>query len=241
MTDKEIIKALECCGKNHITGSTDACEHCFLQNSAMCVTELIYKALDLINRQQAEIEKHKNNCKNCGAKTRTCIENLQNNITEKQAEIENLKIANEHLATFNVEAQAEIERLQIRLRKERHQFEDVSKMYSGIRAEAIKEFTERLKEKGFPDESLNGEGIVYVADIDNLVKEMTNERIEQHTNSDSRQIEINKNAQSLVKSFAEKLKSQLSFGLEDKIPANVYSFVYVTIENLLKEMVSEDK
>jgi hypothetical protein len=52
MTDKEVIKALECCGKNHIAGSTDACEHCFLQNSAMCVTELIYKALDLINRQK---------------------------------------------------------------------------------------------------------------------------------------------------------------------------------------------
>lgn len=54
MVDKEIIKALECCGKNHIAGSTDACEHCFLQNRAMCVTELIYKSLDLINRQQAE-------------------------------------------------------------------------------------------------------------------------------------------------------------------------------------------
>ena len=57
MTDKEIIQALECCGKNHITGSTDVCEHCFLQNSAKCVTELIYKSLDLINRQQAEIER----------------------------------------------------------------------------------------------------------------------------------------------------------------------------------------
>jgi hypothetical protein len=62
MTNKEIIKALECCGKNHITGSTDACEHCFLQNSAMCVTELIYKALDLINRQQARIKELEERC-----------------------------------------------------------------------------------------------------------------------------------------------------------------------------------
>ena len=63
MTDKEIIKALECCGKNRIAGSTDACEHCFLQNSAMCVTELIYKTLDLINRQQAEVENYSHNIK----------------------------------------------------------------------------------------------------------------------------------------------------------------------------------
>ena len=67
--------------------------------------------------------------------------------------------------------QAEIEKLQIRLRKERHQFADLSKMYSEIRAEAIKEFAERLKEH------LKGNGGLYCvttmnAKFDNLVKEM---------------------------------------------------------------------
>lgn len=75
MTNKEIIKALECCGKNHITGSTDACEHCFLQNSAMCVTELIYKALDLIIRYQAENERLQGEIKE---KTRMVFEKVIN-------------------------------------------------------------------------------------------------------------------------------------------------------------------
>lgn len=43
-----------------------------------------------------------------------------------------------------------------------------------IKSEAIKEFAERLKEHSFVDNlSLNGKETVYVEDIDNLVKEMT--------------------------------------------------------------------
>lgn len=45
-----------------------------------------------------------------------------------------------------------------------------------IRLQAIKEFAERLKEHSFVDNlSLNGKETVYVEDIDNLVKEMTEE------------------------------------------------------------------
>lgn len=43
-----------------------------------------------------------------------------------------------------------------------------------IKSEAIKEFAERLKRYSFVDNlSLNGKETVYVEDIDNLVKEMT--------------------------------------------------------------------
>ena len=120
MTDKEIIKALECC-----TGDEwDICDKCPYQKYKTgrgCTYHILRDTFDLINRQQAEIE-----------------------------------------------------RLQIRLRKERHQFEDLGKMYSEIRAEAIKEFAERLKKH------LKGYGGLYCVTtmnthIDNLVKEMVGE------------------------------------------------------------------
>ena len=59
-----------------------------------------------------------------------------------------------------------------RLQKENAQFADIGKMYSEIRAEAIKEFAERLKEKTFRPHLLFGD-LVCVDSIDNLVKEMT--------------------------------------------------------------------
>lgn len=51
---------------------------------------------------------------------------------------------------------------------------DVKKMIKEIKSEAIKEFAEKLKRYSFVDNlSLNGKETVYVEDIDNLVKEMT--------------------------------------------------------------------
>jgi hypothetical protein len=65
--------------------------------------------------------------------------------------------------------QAEIERMQIRLRKERHQFADLGKMYSEIRAEAIKEFAEKLADVFYSHDK----GDTYVREVVyNLVKEM---------------------------------------------------------------------
>lgn len=57
MTDNEIIKALECCG--NIVDST--CKECAYHETynASCVVRLMRNALDLINRQKAEIEKYK--------------------------------------------------------------------------------------------------------------------------------------------------------------------------------------
>ena len=53
MTDDEIIKALECCG--NIVDST--CKECAYHETynASCVVRLMRNALDLINRQKAEI------------------------------------------------------------------------------------------------------------------------------------------------------------------------------------------
>lgn len=52
MTDNDISKALEYCSKQ---GITSECEKCKVKKG--CRAELIAKALDLINRQKAEIER----------------------------------------------------------------------------------------------------------------------------------------------------------------------------------------
>ena len=54
LTDKEIVKALECCSDGHET-----CDCCDLQNVYCCYSVLSKKSLDLINRQKAEIERLK--------------------------------------------------------------------------------------------------------------------------------------------------------------------------------------
>ena len=52
MTDNEIIKALECCKhKKYLY-----CKECNFFGSASCNSHLVASAIDLINRQKAEIE-----------------------------------------------------------------------------------------------------------------------------------------------------------------------------------------
>lgn len=64
------------------------------------------------------------------------------------------------------------------LQTENNQFADIGKMYSEIKAEAIKEFAERLKESKIDIDVSFGYGrevyteAVAVVEIDNLVKEM---------------------------------------------------------------------
>ena len=56
MTDKDIIKALECCIK-----PTSDCDNCplYVKGDGDCINIVKQGALDLINRQQAEIERLK--------------------------------------------------------------------------------------------------------------------------------------------------------------------------------------
>ena len=71
MTDNEIIKALECC-----TGDFDGCASCPLYDHC-CDRgyKLIYYALDLINRQKAEIERL-NGCVKSEDEVRTIAETV---------------------------------------------------------------------------------------------------------------------------------------------------------------------
>ena len=59
MTDNEIIKALECC---KVCSSPEYCRECpYVECTTVkgCVGEMLTDALDLINRQKAEIERLK--------------------------------------------------------------------------------------------------------------------------------------------------------------------------------------
>lgn len=80
MTDEEIIKALECCD------DFGWCGQCLLQGVIDCKTVLTDNALDLINRQQAEIERL-----NADVKLLTTYK--ENLITDKEHLITKLKTA----------------------------------------------------------------------------------------------------------------------------------------------------
>ena len=138
MTDNEIIKALECCAN----ATHKDCKNCPLFVVDGCVKTMSTNALDLINRQQAEIER----LKECPK----CIYEYDGNTTEYciQGPCSNFKTVEQ------------------------------------IKSEAIKEFADRLKEKAHTqpifdtycgNKYVGDVSKVYVADIDNLVKEMVGE------------------------------------------------------------------
>ena len=60
MTDNEIIKALECCSFDDVK-KCDDCPYYEKETKTYCVNDLIKDTLDLINRQNAEIETLKTN------------------------------------------------------------------------------------------------------------------------------------------------------------------------------------
>jgi signal transduction protein with GAF and PtsI domain len=169
MTDEQIKKALEICS---ITNMVLECKDCPYDtfNARNCTTKLCEDALDLINRQQAEIERL----------NYILIRDNQRQTKKEQKDGDSIltlyELYDKEVAE-NKKLNAEIERLQEdskRLKKVQMQLDDAMKMYSTIKAEAIKEFAERLKEH------LKGNGGLYCvttmnAQIDNLVKEMVGE------------------------------------------------------------------
>lgn len=120
MENNDIIKALEYCVEQ---GITSECEKCKLKKG--CRTEMIDMALDLINRQKAEIEE-----------------------------------------------------LNIELRAMRNAANSYKLHYETARAEAIKDFAERVKEKSLamvwsPELFSTAD---YIECIDSLVKETVGEQ-----------------------------------------------------------------
>lgn len=137
MTDYEIIKALECCADN----TEGKCRKCpFHKHKISCIDGLERNALDLINRQKAEID------------------SLEAEIDKQyeQAEADILGNISDGGTSCHW---------------------CIDKTKQTARAEAIKEFAERLKEF-FNDWSENGESnTIYVRSlIDDLVGEMTGDQ-----------------------------------------------------------------
>lgn len=152
MTDNDIVKALECCAGD------DGCDVCpMYKPSSECITELQGKALDLINRQKAELQKAKAELKETTEKfncQQYVYADLSDIIKDKNAEIEKL--------------QADYSSMQSTLAK-------MSMGVAEAKAEAIKEFAEKVK--ATQRELFNNiySTTAWNAVIDNLVEEMVGE------------------------------------------------------------------
>ena len=160
MTDNEIIKALECC----INSKFGCDEKCLFFDKDYGLAGCLQKFLDLINRQKAEIDiliRKK--------------ETLQDEVAELQAKNERLTEKVEALGDPIESAQYEL----FELREENRELHKICnqaiKTYKETKAEAIKEFAERLKDKTSYAKDVfdyTEKLVVNVEEIDNLVKEM---------------------------------------------------------------------
>jgi predicted nuclease with TOPRIM domain len=159
MTDNEIIRALECCSKSSWLNDCEGCP-CYDETediqTSECQERLMKNALDLINRQKAELDK----------------------LAEEYGE---LIIEKDELFDIAEKQKAEIERLEKdskRLKKVQMQLDDAMKMYSTIKAEAVKEFADEFKKIAIKDKSPMFRIPYYqisVETFDNLVKERVGE------------------------------------------------------------------
>ena len=157
MTDKEIIKALECC----LGGKEELCKECPFNGECYGDVEyLIAYALGLINRQQEQLEAAANG-----------QETLQKALAEKNAEIERRK--NNLFCKVVIDE----EKMQNIIKEKVIGFELNIEL---IKSEAIKEFAERLKEKIKTECNPYGKrtfdydtSLAIMRYIDNLVKNIT--------------------------------------------------------------------
>ena len=106
-----------------------------------------------------------------------CFDNKCPLVSEKGCEVGKETLYPYVLDLIN-RLQAENERLTIRLRKAEHQLDDAMKMYNIIKAEAYKEFAERLKEIAISRYDAFDEQeypFVRLTDLDNLLKKLVGE------------------------------------------------------------------
>ena len=159
MTDTNIIHALQCCGV------ATNCRNCPLyeERSADCIYTVLKNALDLITRQQAEIE----NLKVENQSLRTAGNSLKMHYEEAQAEIDKLKECPKCVYEYDGEIK------EYCVQGPCSNFKTVGQ----VKSEAYKEFAEKLKEKSFKTIRNYGltKDVVEVCDIDNLLKEMVGE------------------------------------------------------------------
>lgn len=166
MTDKEIIKALKVCAKNETPFCCGECELGKNNSSCDCVDRLLKLSLDLINRQQAEnkelkkekyrLQKALNQAEDCLDIAKAEIENLQKELASKGLKYSLL---------------------------EREKAKDISGFVDDLklaRAEAVKEFAERLKadinKTWYYELENDTHNARALKRVDELVKEMVGEQ-----------------------------------------------------------------
>lgn len=159
LTDSEIKKALE---------ESISFDEPYESDFTLIRIEYIKNALDLINRLRAE-NKRLSTLAELGNTRANDYRVMRDRALKAEAENSNLTSDLTSLKNYLISADVENERLKIRLRKAEHQLDDAMKMYNTIKAEAYKEFAERLKERPTADKDVQ---YVFELKIDNLLKEL---------------------------------------------------------------------
>ena len=160
MTDNEIIKSMQC-----VIGNDANCSECTYQKVLpfpSCRMMCAKNALDLINRQKAEIERLKKNYEELIYKTECLLCHATGNKFSKYTYTtqEMISFVDDYIQDCCDEV--------------------IEETKATAKSEAIKEFAERLKEKLQWDVEFDNKPVFesdidkeYVPIIDNLVKEMT--------------------------------------------------------------------
>lgn len=171
-TEEEVIKALKCCREKDC-GDCPLCEY----PQSICEWDALDYALDLINRQKAEISALTSAVDNSTQeflKLHDTYQEQKEEIAMKNAEINAYSIAKKFDAEyFNADIK-KLEKENAELRMENHIL--ATEYAERVRAEAIKEFADRLKERAYTSSDWShGEHpqVVECDDIDDLVEEMT--------------------------------------------------------------------
>ena len=166
LTDAEIIKALECCG-----ALDKGCQKCLYNETfgSICIHFLCKDTLDLINRQQAIVEKSEK-VQYFADKT---IATLQAENKYLNETINNLTIEKDALFDKAEELKAEIERLKTNLNVELENF--ATEYDNKIKVEAYKECIEKVRKLAVGMHPCSDELRVFDNDLDNLLKELMGE------------------------------------------------------------------
>ena len=151
MTDNEIIKALECCTS---WGCGTSCADCSLQNTGCIHFNKLGETLDLINRQREMLKEKSEKI----TIYRGCIEWQAKEINRQKAEIERFQAENKLFVVYK--GQRGFGKVFF--------FRELEKQ---IKAEAIKEFAERLKKESIEICS-RYDWAVEECTIDRILKEM---------------------------------------------------------------------
>jgi hypothetical protein len=165
-TDEEIAEALGYCANRK--DCDDGCP-CVVSEKP-CVLNNPNALFDLINRQRAEVESLK-----------IANEKMYDACKKQEAEIESLQKDGETVAIALINTRAEVERLNKLVIEKHKEINRLDEYIQYTKAEAVKEFAERLENDSCKIIECNGitERVVCYQisheGVDKIVKELTNE------------------------------------------------------------------